>query len=395
MNERRPIIEQHPADELSGESAAHLQRIRERFVENMWRGVFVVALVGTPISVLRAVNTGWLAAYTVHVVIALASLIAFVFLKRLSLQLKSAFLLAVFWAVGLPGLFSMGFPATSVWWLVLSCLVAGTVYPIRVGIALGGATLVVVAIAALGFISGRLTLAFDPVVYLRQPSAWAALLAVTGAFTFIVLRSTWLYNRSLVDLLRQVSEQRDQIELLAAYDQLTGLPLAQRAEDRISLTFDAARRSGRMVALMFIDLDDFKAVNDTFGHEAGDVVLREVAHRIEATIRATDTVTRIGGDELLAVIGELKETTAAALVASKIIRAVSIPVEFNGRSITVGASVGIAIYPDDGGDLATLRGLADAAMYAAKKTGRNHYVFAQTADVPAVGDDGNGGTQQK
>jgi diguanylate cyclase (GGDEF)-like protein len=386
MNERSPVSARPPANELTDESSAHLQRVRERFVENMWNGVFVVVLFGTPISVLRAVNTGWLTTYSIHVAIALASLIVFILRNRLSLRLKSTLLMAFFWAVGLPGVFTMGFPATSVWWLVLSCLVAGTVFPIRVGIAFGVATLAVVAIAAFGFITGRLSLAYDPNTYLRQPSTWLVLFAVTGAFTFIVLRSTWLYSSSLVELLRQVSDQRDQIEKLAAHDQLTGLPLAQRAEDRISLTFDAALRSGRKVALMFIDLDDFKAVNDTFGHEAGDFVLREVAQRIKASIRATDTVARIGGDELLAIIGELKGTSPAAAVAGKIILAASVPIEFNGHLITVGASVGIAIYPDDGSDLPTLRGLADAAMYAAKKTGRNHYAFASARVVSVAGE---------
>lgn len=367
----------HPSGGLSGPSALALLRIRERFVENMWQGVAVVALVGAPISALRAVDTGWLGAYTIHVLIALGTWTVYLFRGRLSLRAKSALLTLVFWAVGLPGMFTMGFPATSVWWLVLSCLVAGTVYSIRIGIALGLATLSVVAIAATGFISGALTLAFDHDDYLRLPSAWAALLVVTGAFTFIVLRSTWLYNNAVVDLLRQVSEQRDQIEKLAMHDRLTGLPLAQLAEDRLTMAVHASRRSGRKVALMFIDLDDFKAVNDNYGHEAGNVVLREVAHGIQAALRADDTVARVGGDELLAIIGDLQGVDPAGVVAAKIIRAAGRPVLFNGHTIRVGASVGIAIFPDDGGTAQLLLARADAAMYSAKKAGKNRYAFSQ------------------
>jgi diguanylate cyclase (GGDEF)-like protein len=375
----------HPDTGLTGASALELLRIRERFVENMWQGVMAVSLIGAPISVYRAVHTGWLATYTIHVLIALGTLAIFLFRERLSLHAKSALLTAVFWAVGLPGMFTMGFPATSVWWLVLSCLVAGTVYSIRIGIALGLATLLVVAIAATGFITGSLTLTFDPGAYLRLPSAWAALMVVTGAFTFIVLRSTWLYNNAVVDLLRQVSEQRDQIEKLAMHDQLTGLPLAQLAEDRLTMAVHASRRSGRKVALMFIDLDDFKAVNDNFGHEAGNVVLREVAHRIQAALRADDTVARIGGDELLAIIGDLQGVDPAGVVAVKIIRAASRPVLYNGHTIRVGASVGIAIFPDDGDTAQMLLGRADAAMYSAKKAGKNRYAFAQQlAAAPTV-----------
>ena len=370
--------------DLTGASAVHLEGIRERFVENMWKGVLVVALVGTPVSVSRALFTGWLPLYTSHVLVALGSVLVYLFLKRLSLGTKSFLLLALFWILGLPGVFIMGFPATSVWWLVLSCMVAGIVYPVRVGIALGVATLAVVAIAAFGFVRGALQLGFDPAVYLRQPSAWAALMLVTGAFTFIVLRATWLYNHSVVELLAQVSEQRDQIESLAVHDQLTGLPLAHLAEDRVNMAMLTARRTGRKVALLFIDLDDFKAVNDTFGHEAGDVVLREVALRITAAIRAEDTVARVGGDELLAVIGGVDNVLMAGAVSEQIIRTVSAPISFKGYSIMIGASVGVAMFPEDGDDALTLRNLADAAMYAAKKAGKNRYAFARTPALSPV-----------
>lgn len=363
---------------LTGASAVHLENIRERYVVNMWKGVFAVVLVGTPVSLSRAFFTGWQPVYTVHLLIALCCVGVFVLLKKLTLGTKSVLLLALFWALGLPGIFTLGFPATSVWWLVLSCMVAGTVYSIRVGIALGVATLVVVAIAAFGFVSGKLTPAFDPNAYLHQPSAWATLVLVTGAFTFIVLRSAWLYDKSVVGLLKQVSDQRDQIKSLSMHDYLTGLPVAELAEDRVNMAILAAHRTGKKVALLFIDLDDFKAVNDTFGHEAGNAVLREVALRITAAIRAGDTVARLGGDELLAVIGGLADGLLAGAVSEKIIRAVAAPTLYKGNSITVGASIGIAMFPDDGDDSRELQNLADSAMYAAKKAGRNCYAYSRT-----------------
>jgi hypothetical protein len=232
---------------LTGASAESIERIRERFVENMWKGVLGVVLVGTPVSLSRALFTGWRPIYTLHLMVALCSLAIYVFLKRIPLQARTLSLLVLFWALGLPGLFTLGFPATSVWWLVLSCMVAGTMYPIRVGVALGLATLAVVALAGLGFTTGRLQLAFDPAVYLTKPSAWATLLLVTGAFTFIVLRSTWLYNRAVVRLLAQVSEQRDQIERISLHDRLTGLPIAQLGEDRAMMAIAAARRTSDKV----------------------------------------------------------------------------------------------------------------------------------------------------
>lgn len=367
---------------ITGAAAESLERIRERFVENMWKGVLGVALIGTPVSLSRVVFTGWQPIYTLHLLVAACSLGIFVFLKRITLQARALLLLLLFWALGLPGLFTLGFPATSVWWLVLSCMVAGTMYPIRVGVALGLATLSVVALAGLGFTTGRLNLAFDPALYLRQPSAWATLLLVTGAFTFIVLRSTWLYNRAVVRLLAQISEQRDQIERISLHDRLTGLPIAQLGEDRAVMAIAAARRTSNKVAFLFIDLDDFKAVNDTYGHEAGNAVIREVAHRIRDVLRAADTVARLGGDELLAIVGDLADRAAAASVALKVIQAVSQPIHYRSHRISVGTSVGIAIFPDDGDDPRELRHSADVAMYAAKAAGKNRLAFA--GDSPAA-----------
>jgi diguanylate cyclase (GGDEF)-like protein len=377
VSQRTPVA-------LSAPAARHLLRLRENFIEGMWKGLLLIALIGMPVSVSRALHTGWITTYTIHVALAAGIVLFYVLMKRFSLDVKSAALIAALWAIGLPGLFTMGFPAASIWWLVLSCLVAGTVYSFRAGVALGAATLLVIAVAAFGFISGRLTLALDPNEYLRQPMAWAALLLVTGTFTFLVLRSMWLYNSSLVELLRRISEQRDTIERLSMHDQLTGLPLAELADDRVGMAIHAAKRSGTKVALLFIDLDDFKAVNDTYGHETGNVVLRQAAHRIRAAIRAEDTVARLSGDELLAVIVDLKERAPAGLVADKIIAAASTPITVHGNLITVGASVGIAIYPDDGTDGQSLRNLADTAMYVAKKSGKNRYSFAPGPELSPV-----------
>jgi diguanylate cyclase (GGDEF)-like protein len=143
-----------------------------------------------------------------------------------------------------------------------------------------------------------------------------------------------------------------------------------------------ARRQNTCVGVLFVDLDGFKAVNDTLGHEAGDSVLREVARRMLACVRETDTVARVGGDEFLIVAGGLHSEKDAGRIADKVVRAVAEPVVLDdGRQAAVGASIGIALCKVCGEDPDRLIRLADAAMYKVKNAGKNGYCFAEPADL--------------
>ncbi len=178
---------------------------------------------------------------------------------------------------------------------------------------------------------------------------------------------------------RLVAAERELLERtrhMASHDGLTGLPNRALSMDRLSVALASARRNGAMVALLFVDLDGFKAVNDTFGHEAGDIVLKEVARRLSSCVRETDTVARFGGDEFLIVLTEVKEKAAVTRVARKVILALSRPIPLDGEEATLGASIGIAVYPDHAKTPETLVKRADGAMYAVKGTGKNDYRFA-------------------
>jgi diguanylate cyclase (GGDEF)-like protein/PAS domain S-box-containing protein len=167
---------------------------------------------------------------------------------------------------------------------------------------------------------------------------------------------------------------------LAQFDPLTGLPNRTLLADRFSLMIVQARRRGAALGVLFIDLDDFKLVNDTQGHAAGDELLKETARRLQSAVRDGDTVARISGDEFTVILSDLARPDDAALVAQKIIDRLSSPVEINGQEVVVTASIGIATFPADGDDAETLLGAADAAMYRAKQAGRNAFQFF-TADI--------------
>jgi diguanylate cyclase (GGDEF)-like protein len=167
----------------------------------------------------------------------------------------------------------------------------------------------------------------------------------------------------------------EQIKHLATHDSLTDLPSLRLAKDRLAMAINLARRYKKSVAVMFIDLDGFKAVNDTLGHDAGDYVLQQVAQRMLSCVRKTDTVARIGGDEFLIIATEINTPDNAAQIAEKVIHLVSKPVIFKGQQVVVGASIGIALFPDDGKDMDQLIKKADEAMYRIKKAGKNGFCF--------------------
>jgi diguanylate cyclase (GGDEF)-like protein/PAS domain S-box-containing protein len=179
-------------------------------------------------------------------------------------------------------------------------------------------------------------------------------------------------------LRRMDSEER--LAFLAQFDPLTGLPNRALLADRFAQMIVQARRHAGQLGVLFVDLDDFKLVNDTLGHAAGDELLKQAAARLRSAVRDGDTVARISGDEFAVVLNELARQEDAALVAQKIIDRLAAPFELRGKEMFVTASVGIAVFPGDGGDAESLLGAADAAMYRAKQHGRNAFQFF-TAEI--------------
>ena len=170
-------------------------------------------------------------------------------------------------------------------------------------------------------------------------------------------------------------ETEERIHRLAYHDNLTGLPNRRHLLDRLQQALALAHREGRQVALIFLDLDNFKDVNDTQGHDFGDKLLREVAIRLAAGMRESDTLARLGGDEFVVVLTSIANHASAALFAQRILALFAQPFTVTGQQIYTSASIGIALYPDDSFDADSLFKCADTAMYYAKNEGRRNYRF--------------------
>ena len=186
-------------------------------------------------------------------------------------------------------------------------------------------------------------------------------------------------NLFLVGIIRDITErkfQEDHFRYIAYHDALTGLPNRKAFTEELHESLSWAKNSNCLLALLFVDLDGFKQVNDSLGHKMGDLLLVTVAQKLSNCLRGSDTVSRLGGDEFTIILRKIPNAEVAAKIADKILRTITEPIALENHNATVSASIGISIYPDNADNCETLLKQADAAMYRAKHLGRNRYEFA-------------------
>ncbi len=189
-----------------------------------------------------------------------------------------------------------------------------------------------------------------------------------------------IHNMLEVRLLyKELAQYSKQQQELALHDPLTGLPNRRLLEDRIATVLQHAMRQHSKAAVMYLDLDGFKGINDTYGHAYGDEILKLVARRLTGCSRKEDTVARVGGDEFIIVLGDVSTLRDAQEPASKLIEAVSEPYLINGITLKLSTSIGISLFPDDASSVESLIAVADSALYQAKRSGKNRCCAAALA----------------
>lgn len=212
----------------------------------------------------------------------------------------------------------------------------------------------------------------------------------SASFIVVILLITsyavWLFNNELQDATRRVNLEieraRDseiRVKEIAQRDALTGLPNRIAARERFEHAIGMSARSYTKVCMMFLDLDDFKNINDSHGHQTGDEFLLQTAQRLTETVRSTDFISRLGGDEFLVILESVRDAEHISSVAEKILKQIKQPVHLDGSDLQVSASIGIAVAPDDGRDFDTICRQADIAMYHTKSAGRNNFHFFDEA----------------
>lgn len=203
--------------------------------------------------------------------------------------------------------------------------------------------------------------------------------AAVHCFDFLITAyATGQGNMELLAVGRNIAQQlatEESLRHLATHDALTGLPNRSLLSDRLSMAMAQARRTGKGFAVVALDLDGFKKINDALGHPVGDVLLREASMRLRDTLRDTDTLARVGGDEFIALLPNALTETDIQIVSRRMIAAIQLPFEIQGHALYVSTSIGIATYPNHGDNEVTLLAHADLALYRAKETGKARYVI--------------------
>jgi diguanylate cyclase (GGDEF)-like protein len=187
-------------------------------------------------------------------------------------------------------------------------------------------------------------------------------------------------RNSLTEALIQLQAAHDEIEHLAVYDQLTGLPNRYLFNRRMEEIIEITARNGSFFALFFIDLDNFKQLNDTFGHRVGDSALRLVSKRMQENVRKSDIIARVGGDEFIGVFYTMKRREDIRIIAEKLMNSIERPLKFGNAELVLRASIGISIYPDHDTDVSQLIEKADRALYKVKSDGRGTFRFYSSSE---------------
>ena len=352
-----------------------LADVRDRLVALILRWELIMICIGTPLSLLRIPAIGWQPAMGLHLWVAGAVGATFFFRRRLPPALLAALVLGLPGLVAAVGLLNFGLVGNGMVWVSLTIFIAAALYPLRVAVSLFGAMVLMMLVLAHGQVTGWAPLPFEVDAYVNSWSGWTLAIVASALAVLLLVAPLSALLAEIERLLERVRQQNLRIEYLANHDALTGLPSRRVVGVQVEQAVDDAQRLGRRMALLFLDLDLFKQVNDAHGHDAGDTVLKAVATRVSTVLGDAGTMFRVGGDEFVVVLHVVDDAhhmhTACKQLVAEVVE--PIPLDPHGAQVQVGVSIGAALYPDDAHQVADLRKLADQRMYAVKRSGRSGY----------------------
>lgn len=354
--------------------------IKETLTEHIWVGGFFLAIAGAVASYVRFVYTGAFYVFLIQVSLATLSVTFFFIRRRFSINTRAVVAIFMFYGVGTAALVEYGFYSAGLVWVMVATLFLGIFYPriIRVAFVL---VITFCLFIAYGFVTGALSPPPARGDYIKMPELWFSVVFIPVVFCFVFASAMKQFYRNLEYLNRQLEIKNQEVEYYANHDNLTGLPSLRLANDRLDMAIALAKRQDSKTALIYIDLDGFKSINDHYGHDVGDAVLVETASRLVSCVRETDTSCRIGGDEFLIIIPDIKDSAVLSQLCSYLIEQINLSIEVEQHVLSVSASLGVAMYPDNAVDADSLKKSADAAMYKVKESGKQDFLFADLIEL--------------
>ncbi|WP_151702749.1 GGDEF domain-containing protein [Nitrincola alkalilacustris] len=337
--------------------------------------------IAVPATLSRYLISGWQFSFYVYIGCGLLIFVMAVIRRRLSLRFKINTLATIGTSVAIAALANWGLLSNGMIWFVITGFILMIAYTSRLVILYMLFAVTIMTLFAWLFYSGTLKPPVEANQFASSHVAWInAIVSNMFSLMLIMIHFSYLkeYQQKLISLLE---EQNQEISRLANHDNLTGLHNLRVGKDRITQAINFSRRNNSMAAVLFIDLDGFKEINDEYGHDAGDAILIETAHRLSQSVREVDTVARIGGDEFLVILQEAS-LPAAVAVAEKLIHRIKVPFTYEYNSLSVTASLGIAL-TSDAQTAEELIKKADSAMYQAKRQGKNRYALFSSGSSAA------------
>ena len=331
------------------------------------RGFSVVACIALPLSLIRWFEIGFQPIFILHIAVTLLILFCNFRPNRTNYQLDLCVIVLSLSAMIVTGIFSFGLQSGVITFSTFTSFVVAILWGIRPAIIYALLWSLFVLCMGYLFITGTITYAVAPEVYGNTFGSWVIVaMGSSMSITFTIILAYQGYT-ALSKQLEKIENQRKKIEYLANHDAMTGYCSARLALPLLEAAISAVRHSSEKVAVVFVDLNEFKKINDTLGHEIGDEVLVDVASRFKRAIRDKDIALRIGGDEFLFVLPNLASKDDALEIVERLIASLGSTVNIQRNELSISASAGIAMCPDDSQNPTQLRSFADKAMYTAKK----------------------------
>ncbi|MBF7072819.1 diguanylate cyclase [Glaciecola sp. MH2013] len=353
-----------------------LDTFKSQVARRMMLGLLLLCTIGLPISLLRWFSIGFQTIFIVHIALSALTFLIYFRPNKTNYKLDYNYVCVFLTLLAASGVYSFGLQSGAIIFVVLASFLIATIYSIRNAIIYLGLFFTYMLTIGFCLSQGYLTSVVNASDYGRDMNAWAIIIftcAITSAL-FLICASEYL--KKLQNMLSEIKEQHARVEYLANHDHLTGLASPRLAQEQLELTLNLAKRHGFRAAILYIDVDDFKIINDALGHDAGDFALKQIAARLKEIIRDTDIACRQGGDEFLVILHYPVTIQDCELVCERLISAFDARIPYKEHELKISLSIGVSIYPDDGTNQDELRLQADKAMYHSKNRSKNSYKFA-------------------
>jgi diguanylate cyclase (GGDEF)-like protein len=361
---------------------SNLKDIKSVAINRIYKGISFFGLFGVIASLSRIPSLGLQPTMLLHLISWLTC--AFIFKRRdnISTIIKVKVLIICLFIVTLVGLFQYGLMGSYLVWALVSLILSEHFVNKKLTFSLASTYVLVFILSAYNFCYKGAIVDGGADAYNSSIQTWMVVFFGVILISFVVLTVTSALNNEVKLLLSklnvanvELSNKSKIIEYQANHDILTGLPTLKVANDRLDIALKLAKRNQSKAAVLFLDLDGFKNVNDTYGHEAGDYVLRDISNRISKITRESDTVCRIGGDEFLIILSCVENDSEIECFCTRLINEVGQDIHYKEFKLQVGVSIGVSIYPKHAKTSSELKKAADEAMYKVKREGKNSFLI--------------------